>query len=197
MDRFNDLQQLWCQVVPAPAVHAKEIIHIVRKQRRAMLLRMAGSIGALLVTLPVMAWVFISYQPVYPTTRFSIVLCSLAVIAAIIVQGSFLKALISPLKEDVSNKAMLTALQKLQLRQKKFNARFISAYFLVLSIAMALYLFEFIRGNVWFGIASYTLTFGWIAIAWFYLRPRAVKKQNASLDSMINHLNALQQEWEE
>ncbi len=197
MDTFNELQHLWQGAEAAPPIAAKDLIQKIKKSRRAILAKLAGSILALIATLPVMGWIFLAYHPKYPTTRFSIVLCMIIVTGGILMQSHSLRTLLLPLREDVDNRSMLAALERVQVRQKKINNGFMSAYFILLSGAMALYIFEFIRGNILFGIAAYMVTFGWIAFAWFYLRPRTINKQNAALNSMIAQLRILQQDWEE
>ena len=193
MDSFNDLQQLWQETAPEPALSANELIGLVRKQRLKLLARLAGSVLALLLTLPVMIWVYVDYHPVYATTRLSIIMMIIAIVAGIFMQSRSLPLLLKPLKEDVDNQAMILALQKLRQKQKFIHTTFISWYFVVLGVAMAMYLFEFVHRNLWFAIGTYVLTFGWYAFAWVYLRPRNIRKQNERLDAMIKHLQQLQE----
>jgi hypothetical protein len=196
MDSFNDLQQLWQTRAEKPAIPAKELILRIKKQRRNMLAGLIGTILALLATIAMMVWIFIGYHPVLPTTRVSIVIMMIAVLGAIFIKTQALRLLMGTIREDVSNAAMIAALQRLQQAQRTFNTVGISVYYILLSAGMALYLAEFVRGNLWFGITAYTLTFGWIAFTWFYFRKRGIRKQNAKLDNMISHLKTLQQEWE-
>ena len=194
MDSFNHLRQLWQEAAPTPLLTATELIALVRKQRLKLLTRMAGSVLALTLTLPVMVWIYVDYHPVYPTTRISIIMMVIAIVAGIVIQSRSLPLLLKPVRQDVDNRAMILSLQKLRQRQKFIHTTFISCYFIVLGMAMAMYLFEFVHRNFWFAIGAYTLTFGWFAFAWLYLRPRNIRKQHERLDAMIEHLKRLKEE---
>lgn len=193
MDNFSDLQQLWQSVDPKPKQSAEEIIALVRKQQRQIVIRTMGSILALIATIPVMLWVFVDYHPRYPTTRVSIIMILIAVLGGIVLQSRMLRML-RMVREDTSNEAMITTLKRVQLRQHKLNTVGMSVYFAMLSVSMAFYLAEFVSGNIMFGIISFGLTFGWIAFAWFYLRKRGIKRQNARLESMIKLLESLHED---
>ncbi len=197
MDEFKELQDLWQNSTPAPAPDAGKIIAAVSRQRRRMVAGVAFSMLALAGTLWMLTRIFMDYQPRFMTTRFSIVLIALVVLAGILVQGSTLPLLTKPVREDTDNMAMLASLKKLQIRQKRVNTTFLSAYYIFLSTGMAIYLFEFAWGHLLFGTVAYTLTFGWILFAWYYIRPRKVSRQNAAINRMIGHLERLQHDWEE
>jgi MFS family permease len=197
MDSFDELQNVWQGAVAPPAISAKEIVSLVRRQQRRMIAGVLVTIGALLAPIAMGVWIWIGYDPVYPTTRISLVIIMIAVVGAIVVKSQALPLLLGSVKEDASNKAMIEALERLQRKQRTFNTVGISVYYVLLSIGMALYLAEFVRGNILFGIAAYGLTFGWIAFTWFYLRKRGIKSQNAKLDQMIAHLKTLQNDWTE
>ena len=195
MDSFNELQQVWHEAVAKPTLTAKQVVSVVKRQRRKMLVMVFGVIVALLATIAMGIWIWIDYKPVYPTTRVSLVIIMIAVVGAIAVKSQALRPLLGSIREDSSNLATIEALQRLQQKQKAFNAVGISVYFILLGTGMALYLAEFVRGNVLFGLAAYGLTFGWMAFVWFYLRKRSIKSQNEKLDQMIGHLKTLQNDW--
>ena len=197
MDSFDELQNVWQRAVARPAISAKEIVFLVKRQQRRMFAGVLVTIISLLAPIAMGVWIWISYDPVYPTTRISLVIIMIAVVGAIVVKSQALPLLLGSVKEDASNKTMIEALERLQQKQRTFNTVGISVYYILLSTGMALYLAEFVRGNILFGITAYGLTFGWIAFTWFYLRKRGIKSQNAKLDRMIAYLKALQNDWTE
>ncbi len=62
----------------------------------------------------------------------------------------------------------------------------LSVYFIILSLGIGLYLFEYVSKMTRFwGIFTYAITLLWIAINWFYLRPKTIKKQNAKPNKLL------------
>ena len=197
MDNFKDLQNIWQEQKATPRKPAKDLIAMVKRQQRKMLIGLIGSILALLAPVAMMVWIWVDYKAVYPTTKVSLVIIMIAVAGAIIFNSQSVLLLIGRMKDDKSNHEMIDALKRLQKKRHAFSSIGISVYYLLLSTGMALYLAEFVRGNLWFGITAYSLTFGWIAFTWFYLRKRSIAKQNAKLDKMIEHLSQVEDGWAE
>src|SRR6188768_1238831 len=132
MDSFDELQHVWQGAVVKPTRTAKEIVLLVKRQRRKMLAASLGTIIALLATIAMGIWIWVDYNPVFPTTRISLVIIMIAVVGAIIVKSQALRLLLGAVKEDSSNLATIEALQRLQQKQKAFNAVGLSVYFILL-----------------------------------------------------------------
>lgn len=80
-------------------------------------------------------------------------------------------------------------LQKLILIKKKqqfLQTKMISFYFIALTTAICLYMYEYAVRMSLLGMSlTYGITLSWIAFNWFYLRPKKIKKQQSKLDSLI------------
>ena len=62
----------------------------------------------------------------------------------------------------------------------------LSIYFIILSLGIGLYLFEYVsRMTITWGIITYAITILWFTINWFYLRPKTITKQNAKLNKLL------------
>jgi hypothetical protein len=86
----------------------------------------------------------------------------------------------------------LEQLIRIKRKQEFLNKVMINIYFTMLSIGLFLYFQQFTpRMSVWGDILTYGLSFGWIALAWFYLRPRGIKKKQKPLNDMIEKLQAV------
>lgn len=103
--------------------------------------------------------------------------------------GSLLSFLFQPEKEDKSSLQYLQTLIMLRERQKLLQTKILSLYFIALLAGIFLYMIEYTRQmGTPRQLLAYGATAGWIAFAWFYLRPRSIRKQNAKLDALIGQL---------
>ena len=62
---------------------------------------------------------------------------------------------------------------------------------------MILYMYEFTHGKLYYFVLDYGLTLSWIAFAWFYLRPRSIRKESKKLNTIIEHLERIAKQVEE
>jgi len=106
--------------------------------------------------------------------------------------------IIRKINPAISNQEYLTALKKLQKQQLYMQTKGISIYFILLSLGFAVYFYEFVlRMSLLGGILSYGLTFFWMAINWFFIRPRQIKKQNAKISAVIDSLEMIEKSFDE
>ena len=104
--------------------------------------------------------------------------------------------IIRKISPSTSNQEYLSALKKLQQQQLYMQTKGISIYFILLSLSFAVYFYEFVlRMTLLGGILSYGLTFFWMAVNWFFIRPRQIKKQNAKISKVIDSLESLEKDF--
>jgi hypothetical protein len=85
-----------------------------------------------------------------------------------------------------NSKEYLQQLIKLKEKQTFQQTTMLSVYFIILSLGIGLYLFEYAsRMTITWGIITYAITILWFAINWFYLRPKTITKQNAKLNKLL------------
>ncbi len=196
MNDFKALQDLWQQTDVKPAVPVQELIRQIKVTRRRWLLKTIGSIALLAATFVFIIWVVMSAHLHWLTTKIGVGLILTAVFMAVMVQSSFLPALFDSSDPAQNNRDWLRKMETYQRRQYFMHTRFISAYYICLSAGFLFYMFEVARGNIFFMIAAYALTFGWIAFSWFYLRTRKFRQQKAKTDAMLQDIRALTDDLE-
>lgn len=96
-----------------------------------------------------------------------------------------------------SNKEYLNNLKKIKKQQNQLQTKILSLYYFLLAIGIALYTYEYamMMPNPW-GIVTYALTFSWIALAWFYIRPKKIKSDKKKLDELISHYDSIDAQFE-
>ncbi|MBX0334459.1 hypothetical protein K3G39_14550 [Pontibacter sp. HSC-14F20] len=71
-------------------------------------------------------------------------------------------------------------------------------YFLLLSLAMGLYLWEVLaRASGQFQLVSLSIYLGWMVIAYFYLGKKVLKKEEQRIMDIIEHLKQLEMQLKE
>lgn len=76
--------------------------------------------------------------------------------------------------------------------QEISQTKVLSTYFVLLTAGLGLYMYEpASHMKMWGQVITWTVTMGWLAFNWFYLRPRAIKKQNAKLNAIIERLQSI------
>ena len=71
----------------------------------------------------------------------------------------------------------------------------LTAYFVLLSLGLCLYMYEYTFARSWpTGIAAYVGLAGWIALNWFYFRPRILRKDKQRLEQFIGRNKGLRQQ---
>lgn len=102
---------------------------------------------------------------------------------------------IRKINPSISNQEYLASLKKLQHQQLYMQAKGISIYYVLLTAGFAFYFYEFaLRMSTLGGILAYGLTFIWLAVAWFFLRPRQIKKQNEKISKVIDSLEIIEKD---
>jgi hypothetical protein len=120
------------------------------------------------------------------------------IILGIIIYLFFYNQLIPSFKkisENMSNSEFLQAVVNLKKEKRFLQAKMLNIYFMMLTIGLSLYLFEYISLLPFpWSIFPYTFTLIWIGFNWFYLRPRIATKQSNKLNEMIKKLEDIQKQ---
>lgn len=197
METFDDLKDKWKKATPYQTLFPQDVIKNTMYYKKKQTMRIIYSIIMLIGTCLVMGYIFMNYEALYVTTYWGIGLAALAAIGAIIWQSLMVSFLAKPVDLLADNKAFLRHWQSYQRRLIWGQGIGISVYFILLSLGLALYLFEFAQRNWSYGIVFYLVTFVWIALNWFYFRPRIIKKQTAKLDSVLDEAKRISNQVEE
>jgi len=140
-------------------------------------------------------WTSIDFKMISTTLGIVLILLALALYIYLYSQNINVIRKINP---SISNQEYLTALKKLQQQRLYMHTKGISLYYILLSAGFALYFYEFaLMMSTLGGILAYGLTFFWLSIVWFFIRPRQVKKQNAKISKVIDSLELIERELNE
>jgi hypothetical protein len=83
-------------------------------------------------------------------------------------------------------------------KQNFLQKKILTAYFILLSAGLLLYIYEYARRMSAAGFfATYGITIAWVLFNWWYIRPRTIRKQQLQLNQLIDQLTALTKQFEE
>ena len=148
----------------------------------------------LILTSSFIGFIWIYFQPQMITTKIGIVIS----ILAMFVYTFALNKTIILNKENfiVDNNQYLNQLISLKNKQKFLQNTMMKVYFILLSLGICLYLIEYVlQMSLNLAILVYTTTLVWIAINWFYFRPKIVKKQNLKTNELISKLEKINNQF--
>ncbi|MFT6199875.1 MAG: putative signal transduction protein with EAL and GGDEF domain [Vicingaceae bacterium] len=184
METNIDLKKIWNkQNIETPKV---EILYAkANKLKIRSFLKLIVVNITLLLTITFIGFIWYYYQPELVTTKIGIILTILAMIIFLLPYNKQF-SLLSKTKTEPNSKEYLQQLIKLKEKQTFQQTTMLSVYFIILSLGIGLYLFEYAsRMTITWGIITYAITILWFAINWFYLRPKTITKQNAKLNKLL------------
>jgi heme exporter protein D len=149
----------------------------------------------LLSTMAFVGFIAFAYLPLSWTTLVGIVLTELSMLLYLWQYNRH--TTVRNITTETSNaRAYLEWLYEDRKRQRYLGRQLMSAYFLLLSTGVLVYMWEFVqRMPGFYGWLAYGITLGWFALNWFVFRPRIIQKREAALNDLIQQLERLQQQW--
>ncbi|MBS1683576.1 MAG: hypothetical protein JSS76_02405 [Bacteroidetes bacterium] len=188
IDNNDELKSLWSTAATAPAPDMSRLLHTAENVRLKARNKMIWGNLLLIATSVFIAWIWIRYQPQMLTTKIGIVMVIASMVIYIIASTSSLQFLFRS-EPDMDAASYLAQLLRLKQKQEYLQKTIMTAYYILLSAGMALYMIEYatMLGRR-YGLIAYAVTFGWIALAWFYIRPRTARKQLRPLNEAIEQL---------
>ena len=181
-----DIKEIWNnQEVFEPNLN--EFLKSINDFKRKNLKNIFIANVLLILTSIFIVFIWIYFQPKLITTKIGI----LTIILAMIIYMIALSKTITLNKENfnMDNNQYLAQLINLKTKQKFMQVIMIKIYFLLLSLGLCLYLIEYVQQmSLILSITVYSITLFWIALNWFYFRPKITKKQNVKLNDLIDKL---------
>lgn len=196
MDNHNfNMKDIWQgQKVSAPDV--EEILANVRAFKRDNFRKMVLAFISQIIPIIATVFVLIYVKPMFLTTKLGIILLLVAIVLYLFQYGSFY-SYFQKLDNMSSNKVYLQNLITLKEKQRNFQTKFLSLYYVIIIVALHFYLYQ--PASSWSlrnGILVYLVTFLWVAFTWFYLRPKTIKSNEAKINPLIEHYSKLSQQFE-
>jgi len=141
-------------------------------------------------------WIWVAIDQNLFSTKLGLVMIIVGMLIHIFPSAKYFSA-IKKLNNTSTNKEYLQNLKNVKSRQHLIQTKFLSIYFALLGIGILLHTYEYamMMPNPW-GVVAYAATIAWIAFAWFYLRPKKIKKDRAKLDEIILHYDNINAQFE-
>lgn len=194
-DNVN-FKELWAKqtsIAPNP----ENLIAEIKKMHQYNLKKLVFTNILLIATSIFIILIWIYYQPQLLTTKIGIILIILAIVVFLLAYNKSY-SLFKNYKYSQSNSDYLKNLLAIKGKQKFMETTMLNLYFVLLSIGVGLYMFEYTsRMKPIWGLVTYGITFLWILFNWFYLRPKQINKQRAKLDTIISKFEMVTKQLDE
>ncbi|MGH1519808.1 hypothetical protein [Chryseobacterium sp. JK1] len=196
MDSNIDFKNIWKQQT-SNKPNLEELLGKLKKFRNENLRKLICSNLSLIATSLFIAFIWYYYQPQMISTKLGIVL---VILAMIIFLAAYNRLFMTFYKIDStqSNNEYLQRLYVVKNKQKFMQTTMMNLYFIMLSLGICLYLYEYTsRMTLFSACLAYGITLLWIAFNWFYLRPKTIKKQESKLDGLISKFEEINNQLKE
>ena len=169
----------------------KDLMDRLHQFKQSNIRRLIKTNILLIATSLFIGFVWYYYQPQFITTKIGIVITILAMTIYLFVYNKMF-ALFNKIDDTSDNSHYLQNLVAIKGKQRFLQHTMMNLYFIMLMVGMCLYLYEYTsRMTMTAGIITYAVTLIWILYNWFYLRPKAIKKQQAKLDDLISKFEGI------
>ena len=185
-----DLKNIWQQQkVNQPDI--KEFRNKLKQFKHSGVRKLIISNILLIATTGLILFIWYYFQPQLITSKIGIILVVLAMVMYLFFYNK-LFSVFNLIDNTQSNNGYLHSLNSIKVKQKYIQTTILNLYFVLLSLGICLYLYEYtsIMTSFW-AVFTYAITFIWLGFNWFYIRPKTIKKQRAKVEELIGKLEAL------
>ena len=191
MQNFDELKNIWQQADPIALPSAKDILQEAEKAHRKIKAKIITGIVTLTFTFIYICFIAWYYNFDCITTKIGIILTLLAVVTGIVFNTQLASLLSKKADTTLDNNHYLGQLILFRNRQRFIQTKGISLYFVLLTVGILLYMYEFASRDFTFGVIVYSITLGWIVFSWFFLRKKAIAKQGKLINEQIARIESL------
>jgi len=180
-----DFKNLWKQqTAEKPSI--EELLGRLKKFKHENIRKLVVTNILLIITCTFIGMIWYHYQPQMLTTKIGIVVVILAMVIFLAAYNQLFMNFYR-LDNNLTNSEYLQNLYLLKNKQKFMQTTMLNLYFILLFAGICLYMYEYTsRMKVLYAVITYAVTLAWIAINWFYLRPKTIKKQQAKINGLID-----------
>ncbi|AZA80776.1 hypothetical protein C1637_11860 [Chryseobacterium lactis] len=190
MDTNIDFNNIWKQQT-SNKPNLQELLGKLKKFKNENLRKLIITNLLLIATCAGIAFIWYHYQPQLLSTKIGIVLVILAMVIFLLAYNKMFMAFYT-IDDTQSNSEYLQNLYTVKQKQRFMQTTMLNLYFMMLFLGICLYMYEYTsQMTIAGGMAAYGITLAWIALNWFYIRPKTIKKQQAKLDGLINKFEEL------
>ena len=191
MSTEMDFKALWNKQAVDATPDIKELVMKAEKVRRAAARKLIIMNLLLLGTAAFISYVNFHIDNEWHTTKIGIMLMIIGMLSYLVVYNRMIPLIFKTNPND-SSQEYLTQLITIKRKHAFLDTVMVNVYFTFLSVGMALYMIQFVmRMTTIGGITFYVIIGGWIALAWFYLKPREARRRQKRIGDMIARLEAV------
>jgi Flp pilus assembly protein TadB len=188
MSTEMDFKSLWNKQSTSDMPDTKELFSRADGIKKKTRNKLIGLNLVLLANVGIMVYMGFNIDHEQVTTKIGLILIVVAILSYLVVSNQIVPILFKT-DFETSIQEYLDQLIRIKRKQDFLNKVMINIYFILLSAGLFLYMLQFVaKMSMMWGIVYFVLSFGWIAFAWFYLRPRGMKKKAKALNDMIEKL---------
>lgn len=185
MDTNIDFKNIWKQQT-SNKPDLKELLGKLKKFKNENLRKIIIMNILLTATSLGIAFIWYRYQPQLITTKAGIILVILAMVIFLFAYNKMFM-MFYKIDDTQSNSEYLQSLYLVKNKQKFMQTTMLNIYFIMLFLGISFYMYEYTTlMTLTSAVIAYAATFSWIALNWFYVRPKTIKKQEAKIDGLIN-----------
>ena len=197
MDNNNiDFKDLWKkQTVNQPNI--EDLLMRLKQFKKASLRSLWVTNILLAATTAFIIFIWYRYQPEFISTKIGIILVILAMVMYVGVYNRLLGTY-KNIDSTQTNQEYLQQLISIRKKQQYMQSTILSLYFVLLGAGIGLYMYEYtVRMTAFWAIFTYGITSLWIALNWFYIRPKQIKKQQTKINGLIEKFEAINHQFAE
>ena len=195
MDNFNDIKSIWHNQPDVPMPSLAEVTKEAQKSKSKMIKKNIIGIVLMSATLLFIGYLCIAADFKYVTTKIGMIIIIIAIIGSLIINTQLLTILLNAADNTNDNNAYLKQLIRYRNKQGFMQKTGMIIYFILLSLGLVMYMFEFFMRDKTFGIVAYFITLAWIAFNWFYIRPKTIKKQVLKTNDLISQMENISKQY--
>ncbi|MEN7551585.1 hypothetical protein AAG747_26965 [Rapidithrix thailandica] len=189
------LKELWNRQQTA-IPDAKGILKKAQSFQKKHLRKIIFANAALLLTSAFLIYVWNYFQPELLSSKIGIMLMVSSMLLFLTVYNQWIPLLLSNYSE-INSHVYLQKMLKLKKKQAFLHRQMTSLYFMLLSSGILLYMYEYTSlMSLSAVITAYGMTVFWLALNWFYFRPKIIKKQEAHINELIDKLQEIQKQFD-
>jgi hypothetical protein len=178
---FKNLWNMQEMAIPDTAALFEKTNEFKKKSYRKLILANV----TLIFTTAFILFVWYHYQPEFITSKIGIVCMLFAMFLYLFVYNQMAIFLKSN-NYEMDTLHYLQQLLKLKQKQLFLQTTILNVYFILLSLGIGLYMYEYTcRMTMIWAIITYGVTLFWIALNWFVFRPKTIRKQQKTLNELI------------
>ena len=191
----TNFKDLWQSQNTNANLNSKDIISKAEQLQKKTRIKLLLTNGLLFVTMLFIIGIVLYFKPEMITTKIGVLLVIIAIVMQIVV-SSKLTSVSDENNAQTNNAEYLQQLLMFKKKQAFLQSTIMTAYFILLGLGIVLYMIEYtMRMSVLGAALAYGITGLWMALNWFYFRPKIIKKQKQKLNDIIADLEKINDQF--